>query len=88
MKLLKTIKITEARKNFYRLVKETITGSELTQILSKDGDVVLISGEDWRSIQETLYLLSIPGMRESIMEADQTPIGEWKTPEDIEWNLD
>ncbi|MCF6092796.1 type II toxin-antitoxin system Phd/YefM family antitoxin [Microaerobacter geothermalis] len=85
---MKTIKITEARKNFYRLVKETITGSELTQILSKDGDVVLISGEDWRSIQETLYLLSIPGMRESIMEADQTPIGEWKTPEDIEWNLD
>lgn len=47
----------------------------------------MVSLEDWSSIQETLYLLSIPGMRESILEADNVPLDEWKDQEDLELDM-
>jgi PHD/YefM family antitoxin component YafN of YafNO toxin-antitoxin module len=51
------------------------------------GNAVLISEDDWNSIQETLYLLSIPGMRESILEAEKTPLDKWKNEEDLGWDI-
>jgi PHD/YefM family antitoxin component YafN of YafNO toxin-antitoxin module len=47
----------------------------------------LISEEDWNAIQETLYLLSIPNLKESIMDADKTPLDEWKDEEDLGWDI-
>jgi PHD/YefM family antitoxin component YafN of YafNO toxin-antitoxin module len=47
----------------------------------------MISLEDWSAIQETLYLLSIPGIRESILEADKVPLDKWKEAKDIGWDI-
>ena len=69
-----TIKATEARAQLYRLLDETAETHEPIQITGKRTNAVLISEEDWRAIQETLYLFSIPGMRESIRKGLKTPV--------------
>lgn len=71
-----TMKVSEARDKLGRLVDEAATSHEPIVISGKRANAVLISEEDWRAIQETLYLLSIPGMRESIREGLQTPVEE------------
>jgi antitoxin YefM len=70
-----TINVTNARKNLYQLLDKIVESHEPVQITGKNGSAVLISEEDWKSVQETLYLLSIPGMRESIREGLAEPIG-------------
>src|SRR5258708_38220502 len=60
---MKTITASEARTNLYKLLDETAVTSEPVQITGKRANAVLVSLEDWRAIQETLHLLSIPGMR-------------------------
>lgn len=77
------INATEARTKLYRLIDQTTISHEPIIITGKRGNAVLISEEDWRSIQETMYLLSIPGMRESIREGLATPVENCK--EDIDW---
>ncbi|MCC6145288.1 MAG: type II toxin-antitoxin system Phd/YefM family antitoxin [Candidatus Hydrogenedentes bacterium] len=59
-----------------RLIAQVGKSHEPVHIVDKDGTAVLISEEDWRAIQETLYLMSIPGMRESIREAMEEPLSE------------
>ena len=61
-----TITATKARAKLYQLVADTAESHVPIQITGKRNNAVLVSEDDWRSIQETLYLLSIPGMRESI----------------------
>jgi len=73
---MKTITATKARSLLYKLIDEVKTNSEPIQITGKRGNAILISEEDWRAIQETLYLMSIPGMRESIREGMDTPLEE------------
>ena len=80
---MKTIAVTKARANLYKLVDETATSSEPIQIMGKRSNAVLISERDWKAIQETVYLLSIPGMRESIVDGLKTPLGE--CTEELEW---
>ncbi len=63
-----TLSASEARKRLYNLVDEVKETHEPVQIVGKRNSAVLISEEDWRAVQETLYLISIPGMRESIRE--------------------
>lgn len=65
---MKIVSATEARRLLYRLLDEVTVTSEPVQITGKRGSAVLLSETDWRSIQETLHLLSIPGMRESIRD--------------------
>jgi len=65
---------TEARKRLYRLIDELAESHEPVHITGKRASAVLLSEEDWRSVQETLHLLSVPGMRESIRKGLQTPI--------------
>jgi len=71
-----SINATEARSRLYKLLDEIAESHEPILITGKRANAVLISENDWRSIQETLYLLSIPGMRESIREGLNTPIEE------------
>ncbi|HRR40461.1 MAG TPA: type II toxin-antitoxin system Phd/YefM family antitoxin [Syntrophales bacterium] len=78
-----TLTATEARKRLYSLVDEVKESHEPIQIVGKRSSAVLISEEDWRAIQETLFLTSIPGMRESIQEGLRTPVEE--CDEDIGW---
>lgn len=78
-----TFKTTDARAKLYRLIDEAVKSHEPIHIIGKRGNAVLISEDDWRSIQETLYLLSIPGMRESIREGLNTPLQECL--EELDW---
>ncbi len=76
---MKTISITEARNNIYKLIDMTNEEGEPIQITGKRGNAVLISEEDWRAIKETLYLVSIPGMRESIIKGMEEPLDKCLT---------
>lgn len=74
--MMPTITATEARTTLYTLLDEVANTHEPILITGKRNNGVLISEDDWRAINETLYLLSIPGMRESIKEGMDTPIDE------------
>ncbi|AQQ69874.1 Antitoxin YefM [Limihaloglobus sulfuriphilus] len=71
-----SITVTNARKELYNLLDQLQQSHEPVHITSKRGGGVLISEQDWSAIQETLYLQSIPGMTESIIEGMNTPIEE------------
>ncbi len=77
------ITASEARKTLYRLLDELAESHEPVQITGKRNAAVLISDEDWRAIQETLYLTSIPGMRESIAKGLKTPVS--KCHAELDW---
>lgn len=68
---------SEARANLYRLMDETAESHQPITISGKRNDAVLISAEDWRAIQETLHLLAVPGMRESIKEGMAEPADDY-----------
>ncbi len=78
-----TLTASEARARLYKLLDEASSSHQPIQITGKRANAVLISEEDWRSIQETLYLLSIPGMRESIRKGLKTPVE--KCTKELKW---
>ncbi len=80
---MSSINITNARKNLYKLVDSLSDTHEPVHITGKNKSAVLVSEDDWRSIEETLYLLSIPGMRDSILKGMREPIE--KSSDKIEW---
>ena len=82
---MSAINITNARKELYNLVEEVNLYSEPTLIVSKKGNAVLVSENDWNAFQETVYLNSIPGMVESIKKGMETPIEDCVSEEDVEW---
>lgn len=71
---MNSVNVTNARKDLYKLVQKVNLTHDPVEITGKDSNAVLVGEEDWRSIQETLLLVSIPGMRESIIEGMNTPI--------------
>jgi prevent-host-death family protein len=74
-----SIPITQARSKLYQLVDDTFTSHEPIQITGKRNNAVLLSEGDWRSIQETLFLVSIPGMRDSIRKGLREPLSKSST---------
>ena len=80
---MSTITATEARANLYRVIDETAESHEPVIITSKRNNAVLLSESDWNAIQETLYLLSVPGVRESIKDGIATDVSDCN--EDLDW---
>jgi prevent-host-death family protein len=80
---MSTLTASEARAKLYRLIDEAAESHVPIRITGKRNSAVLVSEEDWASIQETLYLLSIPGMRESIREGMETAIDECES--ELDW---
>ncbi len=78
-----TITATEARKLLYKLMADLADSHEPIQITGKRGNAVLVSEDDWRAVQETLHLLAVPGMRESIVLGMKTPVEE--CDEKLDW---
>jgi prevent-host-death family protein len=74
---------TEARRQLYRLVDQVQESHEPVQISGRRGNAVLVAEDDWRAVQETLYLVSISGMRESIVEGMATPVEELE--DELDW---
>lgn len=77
------VNVTTARANLYNLIDELEQSHEPVIISGKRNNAVLISESDWKSLQETIYLCSIPGMCKSILEARKEPLEE--SVEDIGW---
>jgi prevent-host-death family protein len=69
-----TLTATEARSKLYQLIDESASTHEPVLITGKRANAVLLSEEDWKAVQETLYLVGIPGMRESIRKGLKTPV--------------
>ncbi|MCF6271189.1 MAG: type II toxin-antitoxin system Phd/YefM family antitoxin [Melioribacteraceae bacterium] len=80
---MQTINATNARSKLYKLIDDTHLTNEPIKITGKRGDAILISDDNWKAIQETIYLLSIPNMRESIIEGLNTKIEDCS--EKVEW---
>lgn len=70
---MKSITVAQAQSNLNKMIEETIQKSEPIQIIGKRGNAVLMSESEWQSINDTLYLLSVPGIRKSILEAMDKP---------------
>lgn len=69
------ISVTKARENIYQILSDVNSNSQPITITNNRGkNAVLIAEADWNAIQETLYLNSIPGMAESILEAGKEPL--------------
>lgn len=73
---MKTVTEGQARIDLPQLLEMTASSHEPVQINGARASAVLVSEEDWRSIEETLYLLSVPGMRESLQEGMRTPVNQ------------
>ncbi|MFT5720987.1 MAG: antitoxin YefM [Motiliproteus sp.] len=78
-----TLNATEARSKLYTLIDETYQTHQPILITGKRVNAVLLAEEDWNAINETLHLLSIPGMRESIREGIATDLGN--CDQDLDW---
>lgn len=73
---------TNFRKQLFELIEQTVKFNEPVNISTKSGNAVLISEEEYNSLMETLYLSSVPGMKEKLIDGVNTPIEEC---DDFEW---
>jgi antitoxin YefM len=76
---------SQARASLYRLIDQAAESHEPIHIAGKRQSAVLVSAEDWKAIQETMHLLSIPGMRKSILHAKAEPLSKSKAVKDLRW---
>jgi antitoxin YefM len=81
--VMQTLTASEARANLYRLIDQAAESHQPIAITGKRANAVLLSAEDWSAIQETLYLLSVPGMRESIVEGMAASVDECN--KELDW---
>ena len=78
-----TLTASEARANLSRLIDEAAESHKPITISGKRSSAVLVAAEDWSAIQETLYLLAVPGMRESIKTGMAEPLAS--SAQELEW---
>ena len=80
-----TTNATNFRKNLFGLLEKTIKYNEPVNISTKDGNVVMVSEEDYNGLMETLYLCSIPNMRQRIMEGLNAPMEDCVSEDEVKW---
>lgn len=81
--IMQILTASEARTNLYRLMDQSAESHQPIMISGKRTNSVLVSAEDWQAIQETLYLLSVPGMRESIKEGVEETVDD--CAKELDW---
>lgn len=80
------ISATKARENIYQLISDVNENCQPVTITNNKGrNAVLVGEEDWRAIEETLFLMSIPEMTESIIEGGNTPLEECLSEDEVDW---
>ena len=80
------ISATKARENLYQLISDVnASNSAITITNSRGKNAVILSEDDWNAVQETLYLMSVPGLTESIVEGGKTPIDDCLAEDEVEW---
>jgi len=80
-----TTTITNFRKNVYSMVENTVRFNEPVNITTKDGNAVMISEEEYLGLIETLYLTSVPGMKEKLVEGVNIPLTDTVSEEEVDW---
>ena len=80
---MQALSVSEARANLYRLIDETVESHQPIIISGKRSSAVLLSADDWSAIQETLYLLAVPSMRDSIKAGMAEPLA--KSAKSLKW---
>lgn len=79
------VNVTNFRKNIFGLLEQTVTYNEPVNVSTKSGNVVLLSEDDYNGLMETVYLMSIPGMKEKLVEGKNTPIEKCISEDEVEW---
>lgn len=77
--------ITTFRKNVFSMLEQTVRYNETLNISTKDGNAIILSEDDYRSLMETVSLLSIPGMRDKLLEGRDTPLADCVPESEVEW---
>ena len=84
--IMTAITATKARENIYQLIQDVnVSCTPITITNTRGKNAVLIGEEDWKAIEETLYLMSVPGMAESIIEGGNTDISECLDVSEVDW---
>ncbi len=79
------VNVTNFRKNIFGLLEQTVTYNEPVNVSTKSGNVVLLSEDDYNGLMETVYLMSIPGMKEKLVEGKNTLIENCIPEDEVEW---
>lgn len=79
------VNVTNFRKNIFGLLEQTVTYNEPVNVSTKSGNVVLLSEDDYNGLMETVYLMSISGMKEKLVEGKNTPIEKCIPEDEVEW---
>lgn len=80
------ISATKARENLYQLISDVNNNNTAITITNNRGkNAVILSEDDWNAVQETLYLMSVPGLTESIMEGGKEAIDDCLSENEVDW---
>ena len=77
--------ITNFRKNVFSMLEQTVRYNQTLNVSTKDGNAVILSEDDYRSLMGTVSLLSIPGMRDKLIEGRETPLADCVPESEVEW---
>ena len=77
--------VTSFRKNIFAMLEQTIKYNEPLSVSTKSGSVAVLSEEDYRGLTESLYLSSVPGMKEKLIDGKNTPLNDCVPESEIEW---
>lgn len=80
-----TTSITALRKNLYSMIESAIRFNEPINIVTRSGNAVIVSEDEYNSLLETVHLLSIPGMKEKLLNGKSTPVDECLTEDEVQW---
>ena len=79
------INVTNFRKDIYTLLEQTINFNEPINISTKNGNAVVLSEEDYNSLMETVYIMSVPGLKDEILKRATDEENEFVSEEEVEW---
>lgn len=82
---MKSMNVTNFRKDIFKVLEDTVKYNSVVNVSTKDGNAVLLSEDDYEGIMETLYLSSIPGIKESIVEGLNASEDEYVSEDDVDW---
>ena len=77
--------ITSFRKNIYGMLEQTIKYNEPVNISTKDGNAVVLSEQDYNGLMETVYLSSVPGLKEDLIKGMEEPLADCVTEDEVDW---
>ena len=80
-----TANASNFRKNLYSTLEQVAKYNQIATISTKDGDVVLLNADDYKNLTETMYLFSVPNMREDLLNAKNAPDSDFVPEDEVHW---